>query len=104
MKKLIVAVLIVLLCVSAILLRSWSNQRDAQVRLAKNDISAIHDAILAYHKEYGVPLDPKSNVFRVLSGGDNLRQILFLSHIDPHTYRNFSLSGVEYRSGGTGGE
>lgn len=83
MKKLTVTALIVLLCGSAILLRSWSNQRDTQVRSAGNDISAIRDAILAYREEYGVPLDPKSDVFRVLSGGDNLRQIRFLGHIDP---------------------
>ncbi|MCW1916516.1 hypothetical protein OJ996_23215 [Luteolibacter sp. GHJ8] len=82
MKKLAFAALAILLCGVALKLRSWKAQMDADVRRTKNDTEAIRRAVLAYRDEDGVPLDSKSDPFRVLTLGDNVRQIPFLVPLD----------------------
>lgn len=82
MKNVALAALVVLLCGMGLKLVVWKRDQQADVNRAKNEIAAIRAALLAYREEYGVSLDPGSNPYRVLTGGDNLRQIRFLVPIE----------------------
>ena len=58
-------------------------QRDEDITRAKSDIAAIRMAIIDYRDEYGQAPDTDSDLFRVLTVGENPKQISFLVPIDP---------------------